>query len=264
MNSSSPPVEFAARTDVGRVRAHNEDAIRVRQDLGLAMLADGLGGYNAGEVASRRVVDFVEATMEPFIVEPPDYASLGELLVEAISVANRNVFRESEANAELRGMATTLVAGLFQQERVLLAYVGDSRCYRWRNEHLVQLSRDHTVYQSMLEQDLITPDNIHSLSNSGVLTRAIGVEPNVEVSYVEFETEPGDCYLFCSDGLTDMLADREIATALLTSGKDLESVARALIELANEWGGRDNVSVVLARYPEASREALVLGAVSID
>lgn len=257
-------MEFASCTDVGRIRGHNEDAIRVRADLGMALLADGLGGYNAGEVASHRVVDFVEATMTPFVVDPPDYATLGELLVEAISVANRNIFRESEANPELRGMATTVVASLFQGQRVLLAYVGDSRFYRLRNEHLVQLSRDHTVYQTMLEQGLITPDNIDSLSNSGVLTRAIGVEATVEVSYLEFEMEPGDCYLLCSDGLTDMLADREITTALVTSGEDLDSAARTLIELANEWGGRDNVSVVLARFPASSPERLGNSLSSID
>lgn len=247
MSHTNLAMEYAARTDVGRVREHNEDSLGLRPDLGLVVLADGLGGYNAGEVASCRAVEFLQATMEPFIQQPPDYASLRELLVEAIAVTNRNIHREALNVPEHHGMATTIVAAIFLVDKVLVANVGDSRLYRLRGDVLEQLSEDHTVLQSMLDQNLGGMVDGKLVNASGILTRALGVETDVAVFSDEFALEPGDTFLLCSDGLTDMLADREILGGLLQHRDSLESACNCLVELANEWGGRDNVTVILAR-----------------
>ena len=251
----SEALEIAVRTDPGLVREHNEDSVFASSGRGVVILADGMGGYNAGEVASGMAASFLASALETsFFDKRPDaagdadaasYASV--CLRESIEKANTAIYYAASCESDLAGMGTTLVTALFHDNCVTVAHVGDSRMYRLREETLSVLTRDHSVLQEQIDSGMITPEEARFSQNKNLVTRALGVEPEVDAEIREHPVLPGDLYLFCSDGLNDMLPDDEIGLALQSLSANLELAADQLIQMANDNGGRDNVSVILVK-----------------
>ncbi len=233
--------EQYAATDTGRQRRANEDSLLARSPL--FVVADGMGGAQAGEVASRLAVDVFEEGLGDTVVEPE--SSLAQRAAEA----NSRIHELSHANAEHAGMGTTLTAAYVAPEEVALAHVGDSRAYRLRNGELVRLTDDHSLVDELIRQGKITPEEAVDHPQRSVITRALGPEPSVEVDTRSYNARPGDVYLLCSDGLTTMLPEERVAE-LMCSHPRLRDAGEALIAAANEAGGRDNITVVLFRLED--------------
>ncbi|WP_344763363.1 Stp1/IreP family PP2C-type Ser/Thr phosphatase [Actimicrobium antarcticum] len=251
--ASLPPLEFAVRTDTGRVRPHNEDAIALSPDFGLLVLADGMGGYNAGEVASSIATSIVpqviESRLRLLAAAPSDSApeDFGDLLIDAVSYANLAILDAAFDEPAYAGMGTTLVVALFQRGQLTLAHVGDSRCYRFRDEVLEQLTRDHSQLQDQIDAGLISPELAQFAENRNLITRAVGIDDALEVEVHTYPIAPDDVYLLCSDGLSDMLTAQQISDILHASGHSLQEAADNLVTSANDYGGSDNISVMLVR-----------------
>lgn len=249
------PWLFSGGSDVGRQRAHNEDAILVDSERKLVVLADGMGGYQAGEVASQLAVDVVreesgDATLsegELGRIDPDTGISVAmRQLRSAIEKANNRICSVARGRDELNGMGTTIVAARFFDGRVGITHVGDSRCYRLRDTVLEQLTRDHSYVQDQLEKGLISEDDAKHSPQKNLITRALGIDAIAEADVHEFRTRPGDVYLLCSDGLSDLVDDETIGRLLATDNTPEQHVA-LLIDEANANGGRDNISVILVR-----------------
>ncbi len=240
---------FSSRTDRGRVRANNEDAVHVDPTRGLALLADGMGGYNAGEVASSMAVSVVGTQLAQALAAPAAPVAVRDALQAGIDAANRAILEAAAATRAYRGMGTTLVVALFLGPRLYLGHIGDSRGYRWRAGRLQQLTRDHSLLQEQLDAGLITPQQAATSHQRNLITRALGVEPGVQLEVSEVPVQAGDCFLLCSDGLTDMLDDAALARLLAQARPPgppgLDRLAAALVDEANACGGRDNISVLL-------------------
>lgn len=248
--------EFYALTDKGRVRANNEDAVLVDEDLQLALLADGMGGYNAGEVASSMATTFISTDMAQRLAQAgpnPQATEVRRALEISVESANTAVFGASLSNPQYAGMGTTLVAAVFAGSRMILGHIGDSRAYRFRADALHQITRDHSWLQEQLDAGLMTPQQAAVSGNRNLVTRALGVEMHALMEVNEFQIEPQDLMVLCSDGLTDMISDADIADILRTSGT-LQDKAERLVDAANARGGRDNVSVLLVLATEAPRK----------
>ncbi len=245
----SSDYSFAALTDVGRLRANNEDAVRVDPAHGVAVLADGMGGYNAGEVASAMAVDIIAADLARWLAQAEGGARDVRRAMEiCVDQANRAIYEAAHANDAYTGMGTTLVMAVLRDGVAVIGHVGDSRAYRWREGRLVQLTRDHSLLQEQLDIGLITAAEAAVSSNRNLVTRALGVEDTVLLELTDAPVAPGDVLLLCSDGLNDMLGDDDIA-ALLDSDEPLADRCQRLVDGANARGGRDNVSVVLIGVP---------------
>jgi protein phosphatase len=248
----------ASLTDPGRVRDHNEDCIESRPDIGLFVLADGMGGYNAGEVASGMatslISDGLEEAWHPKNVERlgrDEAKSMSERLInEQIARANSAIFTTSQNNPECAGMGTTLVVTLFFDNFLTVAHIGDSRLYRLRGESMEQVTRDHSLLQEQLDSGLITPEEAKLSQNKNLVTRALGIDPSVEPEIHVYETQPDDTYLLCSDGLSDMVEDEEIRLTLITLKSNPNLTVQQLVQAANDNGGRDNISAMLIRVVE--------------
>ncbi len=243
------PIEFHAALDPGRARSNNEDSVAVEQDAALAVLADGMGGYNAGEVASHMLTSFVANELGRWLREASRRAGDADVrraMDICVDNANRAIFNAANANPQYAGMGTTLVLVVFRESRLLVGHVGDSRCYRMRAGRLQQITRDHSLLQEQIDAGLITVEQAAFSANKNLVTRAVGVEDTVLLETHQHELQLGDLYLLCSDGLSDMLDDASIAQVLLAYDS-LAAAAQALIDAANEAGGKDNISVVLAR-----------------
>ena len=247
------PWQFAGGSDVGRERAHNEDAILVDAERKLVVLADGMGGYQAGEVASQLAVDVVrEDTSDATLTEvdlgriDPDTGISVAMrqLRGAIEKANNRICSVARGREELNGMGTTIVAARFYDGRVGIAHVGDSRCYRLRENVLEQLTRDHSYVQDQLEKGLISEDEAKHSPQKNLITRALGIDAIAEADVQEFRTQPGDTYLLCSDGLSDLVDDESLQAELVTDQSPAERT-KTLIDAANANGGRDNISVIV-------------------
>lgn len=246
---NSMPIELFAAVDPGRARSNNEDSVAIDPDVGLAVLADGMGGYNAGEVASQMATTFIRTELGRWLREANSQASDADVrraMDICVDNANRAIFHAANSNPQYAGMGTTLVVGAFHEGRLLVGHVGDSRAYRLRGGRLQQITRDHSLLQEQIDAGLITAEQAAFSANKNLVTRAVGVEATVLLETHQHEVQPGDLYLMCSDGLSDMIDDGTIAL-LLQRGDPLEALGRALIEAANEAGGRDNISVILAR-----------------
>lgn len=238
---------FYTRTDPGRARENNEDAVTVDDATQLCVLADGMGGYNAGEIASGMATAFIKSEMARWLSEAGKHAKVKEIkraLEICVDNANRSIFNASDSNPQYSGMGTTLVVGVFHGTTLILGHIGDSRCYRLRNGDLAQITRDHSLLQEQIDAGLITPEQATSSSIKNLVTRALGVEDAVQLELNEHEVEAGDCYLMCSDGLSDMVDDAQIAS-ILGGSMPTEQKADSLVAAANEHGGRDNISVLL-------------------
>jgi protein phosphatase len=242
-------IELFAAVDPGRARSNNEDSVATDDGVALAVLADGMGGYNAGEVASNMATSFIQTELGRWLREASKQASDAEVrraMDICVDNANRAIFNASNSNPQYAGMGTTLVLAVFRDDRLLLGHVGDSRCYRMRASRLQQITRDHSLLQEQLDAGLITPEQAAFSSNKNLVTRAVGVEDSVMLETHQHDVEPGDLFLLCSDGLSDMLDDAAIEQVLQTH-ESLESSGQALIAAANDAGGKDNISVILAR-----------------
>ncbi len=251
----SQALEVASCTDPGIVRSHNEDSIAADATKGLVVLADGMGGYNAGEVASGMATTVITTELQHLLDETPPYrlepASgrpwAEKLLKDQIAKANTSIFQAAQSQPQYSGMGTTLVAGLFYDNKVMLAHIGDSRAYRLRGETFEQVTRDHSLLQEQIDSGMITPEQAKFSQNKNLVTRALGIDPTVEPELNCFDAQPGDVYLLCSDGLNDMVSDEDIGMTLQTLSANLRLAAQQLVQMANDNGGRDNVSVILVR-----------------
>ena len=244
-------LEYFSATDTGRARSNNEDSVALDAASALAVLADGMGGYNAGEVASSMATGFIKTELGRWLQEAGANAADSEVrraMDICVDNANRAIFNAANANPQYAGMGTTLVVALFRGTRVLIGHVGDSRAYRLRGGRLMQMTRDHSLLQEQIDAGLITPEQASFSSNKNLVTRAVGVEDTVLLEIHQHEVHPGDLYLLCSDGLSDMLDD-ETLSQLLQGYDELEEAGNALIAAANEAGGKDNIAVILVRAP---------------
>lgn len=248
--------EFCIRTDPGLARENNEDSVTFDESTRLAILADGMGGYNAGEIASGMATTFIKSELGRWLAQAGRQANAREVrraMEICVDNANRSIFNAANSNPQYSGMGTTLVVGVFQDERLLLGHIGDSRCYRLRGPDLTQITKDHSLLQEQMDAGLITPEQAAVSTNKNLVTRALGVEDAVLLEVNEHRVEPGDLYLMCSDGLSDMVDDEGIARILAGEGLLEEKVAQ-LVEAANGNGGRDNISVLLAQADSAAKK----------
>ncbi len=247
-----------AATDTGRIREHNEDAIAWDPEIGLFVLADGMGGYNAGEVASgiavKTIMNLVREAYATQELSGSDHdtglSRPGIILRDAIARANKIIHQTSKTQEKCEGMGTTVVAGLFFDDRIIVAHVGDSRMYRLRGDRFEQITLDHSLLQELVDRGFYTPEEAQRVTNKNYVTRALGVEPTVEVEIKEHQVQRGDYLVLCSDGLTDMVEDDDIHLTISTFGVNLDTVSKQLVQLANDNGGRDNISVMLAEVLE--------------
>ena len=252
-------IGFAELTDTGRVREHNEDAIGSNADIGLMVLADGMGGYNAGEVASGIAVQIVSelaavgAGREERDDIDPHSGMMRQSIVlrDAVYRANKIIYQTAQSQTNCEGMGTTIVACMFYDNKISIAHVGDSRAYRLRGGELEQVTLDHSLLQELVDRGFYSAEEAQRSTNRNYVTRALGVEPTVEVEVHEHEVVPGDIYLLCSDGLSDMVEDDDIHLTISTFNDSLDVVGQQLVDMANDHGGRDNVSVMLAQVKEA-------------
>jgi len=238
-------------THTGVVRPHNEDALFFDRELGLCIVADGMGGQLAGEIASRMAVELVAETVARFPDGEPAESGPDELLSPAIRrlfsgirLANRQIFQAGQSKPEWRNMGTTIVAGLLNGPVLIVAHVGDSRCYLLRGGSICQLTDDHSLVAEQVRQGLLSQEEAEVSRHKNIITRALGAAPEVRIDICEVDVMDGDRFLLCSDGLTNMMADEEIL-AIIQQESDASRACNALIDRANALGGKDNITVLL-------------------
>ena len=252
------PLDVASLSHPGMVRTHNEDSVFVDGDAGLAVLADGMGGYSAGEVASGIAVNVISTGMlqelnsgrelsKVDISSGLTHAAL--LLQQQIALANKGIYEAAQQRPECAGMGTTLVATVFFENRVSIGHIGDSRCYRLRADKFEQLTHDHSLLQEQIDSGMLTLEQAKYSLNKNLVTRALGIEAVVPADIAEYRVEAEDVYVLCSDGLTDMVDAEVVREIVAAKRSDLAEAAAELIDVANQNGGRDNVSVVVVRVP---------------
>lgn len=243
---------FCTHTDPGLARDNNEDSVTFDASTHLCVLADGMGGYNAGEIASGMATTFIRSEMGRWLSQAGRHANSKEVrraLEICVDNANRSIFNAANSNPQYSGMGTTLVVGAFQDNRLMLGHIGDSRCYRLRGAEFTQITKDHSLLQEQIDAGLITEEQAATSMNKNLVTRALGVEDTVLLEVHEHRVENDDIYVMCSDGLSDMVDDAGIA-GILAGPASLEQKAKQLIDAANAGGGRDNISVLLAQARE--------------
>jgi protein phosphatase len=248
--------KFCAKTDTGRSRDNNEDSVAMDEETRLAVLADGMGGYNAGEIASGMATAFIKSEMSRWLTEVGSTARGKEVrraLEICVDSANLSIFNAANSNANYHGMGTTLVVAVFRDDSLVLGHIGDSRCYRFRAGKLEQISRDHSLLQEQIDAGLVTPEQALHSNIKNLVTRALGVEEFVLLEINEYPVELGDVYLMCSDGLSDMVQDAAIAKILNSDG-GMEHKVQMLVDAANDNGGRDNISVLTVEVQEATEK----------
>ena len=254
-------LEFVAHTDKGMTRLNNEDAVLADLETGLVIVADGMGGYKAGEIASdmavevirRFVADGLKVARKKVGASDSGYSHESVLLRSALTRANERIHDAAKSQPQCEGMGTTVVAALFYNNRISIAHVGDSRSYRLRHGHFEQITNDHSLLQELVTRGFYTLEEARKSLNKNLVTRALGIEPTVMVDLQEDVALVGDIYLFCTDGLHDMVPNPDIHLTMDTFSDTLETAAKQLIKQANDNGGRDNISVVIAK-PLASFE----------
>lgn len=259
MSSSFPldgmRVRFSGATDVGRKRDHNEDFLHLPSELRLAIVADGMGGHASGEVASQlavdTVVDYYERTAHmqpltwPYKVDR-DLRGDVNRMTTSVLLANLEIFEKAQREAQSKGMGTTVVATYFLDDTVIIGHVGDSRVYRLRGGVLTQLTEDHSLINDYIKMKRVTAEEAENWPHKNVIVRALGMKDTVQVDILTESPQVGDCYLLCTDGLSGMLSDEQMAQ-MVRSEPDLDRAVELLIDGANQNGGIDNITVVLAR-----------------
>ena len=248
-------LEIVSQTSPGMLRSHNEDSVAQEPACGLVVLADGMGGYNAGEVASGIAVSVVSTEICQYLQDANPTERDGEtgeelavaLLRDNIQKANASIFHASQSQPQYAGMGTTIVSGLFYDNRVAVGHVGDSRMYRLRGETLETITRDHSLLQEQMDSGMISVADARVSKNKNLVTRAVGIDAEVVPEIHVHDVLVGDIYLLCSDGLNDMVEDEDIQSTLYAMQGNLPLAAEQLIQTANDNGGRDNVSVILVK-----------------
>ena len=251
----SQVLEIASCTDPGMVRSHNEDSIASDPVNGLVVLADGMGGYNAGEVASGMATTVITTEMaqllakvKPFQLDEQTKKPVAEKLIrDQVIKANTSIYQAAQSQAQYAGMGTTLVVCLFYDNKISVGHLGDSRLYMLRDGKFSQVTRDHSLLQEQIDSGIITPEQAKHAQHKNLVTKALGIDPTVEPEIHEYPAKPGDVYLLCSDGLCDMVDDDDIGMTLQALGGNLKLAAQQLVQMANDNGGKDNVSVILVR-----------------
>ena len=238
--------EMAGLSDIGQLRDHNEDDLEVLADLSVAIVADGMGGHQAGEVASGIAVEFIReqlaAAKDPLATEE----HCARALDDAVRAANARTLQVATERNECFGMGSTVVAACFGADFFCAVHLGDSRLYRLREGVLEQLTVDHSVVQELVREGLLSQEEADISLNKNLITRALGIDEHPEPETTCAKIQPGDLYLLGSDGLSDVVPKESIAETL-TQGEDLDPLCRELVDLANATGGPDNISVVLVR-----------------
>jgi len=250
MADLSSVLEVATATHPGMVRSHNEDSIAADAGIGLAVLADGMGGYNAGEVASGIAVELIRAEMKTALTSGASTLNgngAESLINEQAVRANSAIYQAAQSQPQYSGMGTTLVIALWHDNQMSVGHVGDSRLYRLRGTEFEQVTRDHSLLQEQIDSGMITREQARHSQNKNLVTRAVGIDPQVEAEVHTYAVQPGDIYLLCSDGLSDMVSDEDIQLTLSSLQANLSLAAQQLVQQANDNGGRDNVSVILVR-----------------
>ncbi len=249
MSETQTLLKIAGYTDTGLRREYNQDHIGFDQELGIAVLADGMGGHKAGEVAAHMAVKFVLEKLRKFVLQENSVSITGSQLLEfvsnTISSSNTEIYSAQEAEQAYKGMGTTIVATVVMGSQVYVGHVGDSRLYLYRSRTLQRLTKDHSLVQDLIDRGFYTEREARSANVGHVVTRALGTRPEVEVEANEEQLQAYDLLLLCSDGLTDMVSDWQIAEIIDENIADLEIAAKKLIALANHYGGKDNISVIL-------------------
>lgn len=245
---------FCALSDAGLVRTNNEDSFALDEKSGVAVLADGMGGYNAGEVASGMATTFIKGELVRRLnsgTQPRSLEQIARDIESLTSRSNQLILNAATTDVQCIGMGTTVVTAVFRDDSLILGHVGDSRCYRLRQGSLKQITKDHSMLQEQVDAGVLTPEQAAIAPGKNLLTRALGVEDSVKVDVFRHEVQVGDIYLLCSDGLTDML-DLPSMTAALAMDATLPTMAAALVDQAKVKGGRDNITVVLVQAAGAA------------
>ena len=256
-------VEISALTDVGQVRELNEDNYKTNPDKNLAVVCDGMGGHAAGEVASQIAVD----TITKVVSEPekwgkypdglkvgPEFHETGKLLVHAIRLANRKIFTTSQTDKSMRGMGTTVVAAIIDNDYAHVCHVGDSRVYRYRNGNLQQLTEDHSWVNELISKNQLTEEESKNFVSKNVITRALGTRDNVKVDIRQERVVNDDIYLLCSDGLCGFVEDPDILKTIKGNSDDLAKICQELIDKANAAGGEDNITAAVMKVSEVDEK----------
>ncbi len=254
--STSQRIDSFSLSDPGAKRSHNEDSVATDNRIGLVVVADGMGGYKGGEVASALAVNTITGELENFIarrkeelgnVSDHEYSPESMAVRDVLELSNEIIFNAAQSQPQYSGMGTTVVLALFYEGRMTIAHVGDSRLYRFRGDNLELITIDHTLLQELIARGFYSEEEAKESQNKNLVTRALGIESSVDIDIQEDVALPGDVYLLCSDGLNDMVEDRDIHLTLKQYNDNLDQAVAELIQLAKENGGKDNVSVVLAR-----------------
>jgi protein phosphatase len=258
-------LEMASATDKGAVRAFNEDSIATDMQRGVAILADGMGGHKAGDVASAMATDMLMEELHDKLekiaqgnsteAEGTGHSKQSYAVKTAVSRANLAIYHAAQRNLGYQGMGTTLALAVFYDDKATLAHVGDSRIYRLRSGKLELLTRDHSLLREQVAHGMIDAEDARVSHNRALVTRALGVTETVELTLEEKDVLPGDVYLLCSDGLNDMVEDRDIELIVDGLNANLTLAARHLVDAANDLGGQDNISVILVKVLEQAPQA---------
>lgn len=253
-NTASNPsltLEVAAKTDPGVLRTLNEDSIATNNELGLLVLSDGMGGYQCGNVASNITTQVIMEGLTQGLKDNPNHNGAAAALIEnVVKRANRAIYLEGTqraASGQEQTMGSTLALLLFQNNHVTMAHVGDSRIYRLREKHLELMTHDHSLLQEQIDQGILSAEAAATSHNRHLVTRGLGLQAEVEVTLNECEALPGDVYLLCSDGLNDMVDNADIERVLNSLQANLPLAASQLVMIANDNGGEDNISVIVAK-----------------
>lgn len=248
-------LEIVSLTDPGRVRGHNEDCVESRPELGVVVLADGMGGYNAGEVASGMATSLIASGLSVAwnkdaldrLDRSGAHKFSHQVLQQQVAQANNAIYEAAQKDPHCAGMGTTLVACIFYDNFLTVGHIGDSRLYRLRGEEFAQVTRDHSLLQEQIDSGLISKEDARQSHNKNLVTRALGIDPEVDAEIHTYDVQEGDVYLLCSDGLNDMIEDEELKMTLVALGANLNLTAQQLVQAANDAGGRDNISVMLVK-----------------
>jgi len=252
-------IRYAAATDPGRVRKNNEDAFIADPALGIFAVADGMGGHASGEVASHMAVDLLQEAVAragteknlPLSEESTAIlSSPAKVLVQGIRLANQRIYKASQEKQEYKGMGTTLVAVYFSPPSTIVAHVGDSRLYLLRGQTIEQVTEDHSLVWEHYKQGLIAKEALSSSPQKNIVTRALGIQPTVDVEVQELEVQQGDFLILCSDGLSDLVEDEEMLRRVNGTAGDLTRACDDLINQANLRGGKDNCTALLIQIEQ--------------
>lgn len=246
-------ITVAGKSDRGLIRSGNEDSLRVDLENNLFLVCDGMGGHQAGEVASKDACEVIsycflesaeEMSHDPLLQIQAQFPARGDLLVKAIRLANRSIYIRSRSRSEYTGMGTTVVSVVFEDDLINIAHAGDSRVYRMLDTGLIPLTTDHSWISELKQSGQFSDAEAEKMVGKNVITRALGVNERVEIDYRADRVKPGEIYILCTDGLCGYADDNEIFSVAKSCNKDVDKIAETLVQLANDHGGQDNVTVI--------------------